>query len=76
MAHLNIKARREEVAHLLRYGVRFEPPVIAALSREFSRTATAIRRDIRVVKSDTDLRNRLAHYWRPSAGLETHRTSQ
>jgi len=62
MAHPNIERRRALVAELSRFAVRFDPPVLKALSAEFGCTAQAIRRDLRAVQSEAALRERLGSF--------------
>jgi hypothetical protein len=58
MAHPNIE-RRRVVAELSRFAVRFDPPVLRALSAEFNCSEQAIQRDLRVVQSEEALSARL-----------------
>jgi hypothetical protein len=63
----DIKARREEVAHLLRYAVSFEPPVIQSLCHEFGCTPHAIKNDVRQLQAQKEVAEKLSQYWRPGA---------
>jgi hypothetical protein len=44
--------KRRVVAELARFAVRFDPPVLHALSAEFGCTPQAIQRDLRAVQSE------------------------
>jgi hypothetical protein len=64
MAHANLESRRNEIGRLIRYKIRFEPMVVAALAREFNCSISTIRADIRFVRSDS--RAPLDSLWRPN----------
>ena len=59
VAHPNIEQRRQTVATLQRFQVRFDDRIISQLCREFGCTKVAIKNDLRSVAANRELQFRI-----------------